>query len=212
MKPEEFLSKLNKLPEESRGSFSTAVLSLSKVGAAEAVRSMLADPNFAVKVNAIKAIRKYQLSLYEKELMQALLDQSYEVKIAAIKTIASFGNFAHYKLLRAFYDEDPSARPLIIDSFSNYSDHEEVYPFVLSQIVSTSEKVQEVVVEWFDKAFSHSILLPWIINAYIQVPFPAKRRFETSFIKHLPALFYDERVAYRFKLCHLIETRKHESH
>lgn len=212
MKPEEFLSKLNKLPEESRGSFSTAVLSLSKVGAAEAVRSMLGDPNFAVKVNAVKAIRKYQLTIYEKELMQALLDDSYEVKIAAIKTIASFGNFMHYKLLRAFYEEHHDARALIIDSFSNYSDHEEVYPFVLSQIVSPSDKVRGVVIDWFEKAFAHSILLPWIIKAYLEVPFAAKRQFEKSFIGHLPTLFYDERVGYRFKLCHLIESRKNESH
>lgn len=212
MKPEEFLSKLNKLPEETRGSFSTAVLSLSKVGAAEAVRSMLGDPNFAVKVNAIKAIRKYKLTIYEKELMHSLLDESHEVKIAAIKTIASFGNFAHYKLLRAFYDEHPDARALVIESFSNYSDHEEVYPFVLSQIVSPSQKISDVVVDWFDKAFTHSILLPWIVNAYLQVPFPAKRKFEKQFIQRLPTLFYDDRVSYRFKLCHLIESRKHESH
>jgi hypothetical protein len=152
------------------------------------------------------------LSIYEKELMQALLDQSHEVKIAAIKTIASFGNFAHYKLLRAFYDEHSDSRALIIDSFSNYSDHEEVYPFVLSQIISPSQKVSGVVTDWFEKAFTHSILLPWIVNAYLQVPFAVKRKFEKSFIQHLPILFYDERVAYRFKLCHLIETRKHESH
>ncbi len=212
MKPEEFLSKLNKLPEESRGSFSTAVLSLSKVGAAEAVRSMLGDPNFAVKVNAIKAIRKYQLTIYEKELMQALLDESHEVKIAAIKTVASFGNFAHYRLLRAFYDEHPDARALVIDSFSNYSDHEEVYPFVLSQIVAPSQKIQGVVTDWFEKAFDHSILLPWIVNAYLKVPFSAKRQFEKSFSGRLPELFYDERVAYRFKLCYLIQSRTHESH
>lgn len=212
MKPEEFLSKLNKLPEDSRGSFSTAVLSLSKVGAAEAVRSMLSDPNFAVKVNAIKAIRKYQLTIYERELMQSLLDESHEVRVAAIKTIASFGNFAHYKLLRAFYDEHPETRTLIIDSFSNYSDHEEVYPFVLSQITSPNQKVQDVVVEWFEKAFGHSILIPWIANAYMKVPFPAKRAFEKFFSKQLPALFYDERMAYRLKLCHLIQTRTHESH
>jgi len=212
MKPEEFLSKLNKLPEESRGSFSTAVLSLSKVGAAEAVRSMLNDANFAVKVNAIKAIRKYQLTLYERELMQALLDNAYEVKIAAIKTIASFGNFSHYKLLRAFYEEHSDARALIIDSFSNYSDHEEVYPFVLSQIVSSNQKIRDVVIDWFNKAFEHQILIPWIANAYQRVPFEIKRAFEKCFSKQLPSLFYDDRIGYRLKLCYLIQSRNNETH
>jgi hypothetical protein len=212
MKPEEFLSKLNKLPEDSRGSFSTAVLSLSKVGAAEAVRSMLNDTNFAVKVNAIKAIRKYQLTLYERELMQALLDNAYEVKIAAIKTLASFGNFAHYKLLRSFYDENPDARALIIDSFSNYSDHEEVYPFILSQITSSNQKVKDVITDWFNKAFEHQILIPWIANAYQRVPFEVKRAFEKRFFQKLPRLFYDDRIGYRLKLCYLIQSRNNDAH
>jgi len=211
MKPEEFLSKLNKLPEESRGSFSTAVLSLSKVGAAEAVRSMLGDDNFAVKVNALKAIRKYQLTIYEKELLHALLDDSYEVKIAAVKTLASFGNFNHYKLLRAFYEENINARPLILDSFSNYSDNETVYPFILAQLTSPNETIRRIAVEWFAKSFDHAILLPWIINAYLEVSFAEKRAFEKLFTDKLPALFFDERVAYRFKLCYLIQMRHHDT-
>ncbi|MDQ1338914.1 MAG: hypothetical protein QG567_63 [Campylobacterota bacterium] len=207
MKPEEFLTKLNKLPEESRGSFSTIVLSLSKIAAAEAIRSMLKDNNFAVRVNAIKAIRKHQLKIYEKELMQSLLEDSFEIKIAAIKTIASFGDFKHYKLLKAFYDENQQAKSVILDSFSNYSDNEEVYYFILSQITSKDEKVIQIVKEWFKKAFEHDVLLPWIINAYISVPFEAKRVFEKTFLEYLPKLFYDNRVSYRLKLNYLLKKR-----
>ena len=113
IKPVEFLTKLNKLPQDARGSFSTAVLTLSKVASAEVIRVMLKDENFAVKINAIKAIRKHNLTVYETHLMKLLLDESFEVKIASIRTLASFGDARHYKLLQAFYMENEKARHLI---------------------------------------------------------------------------------------------------
>jgi len=212
MKPEEFLSKLNKLPDASQGSFSTAVLSLSKLGAAEIVPQMLKNPNFAVKVNALKAIRKYQLTIYEREIMQCLLDESLEVKIAAIKTLASFGNFDHFPLVRAFFDEEPRVRASIVDSFSNYSDRPEIYPFIFRQLSSTDAKVQETAQEWFDKALKHTVLHPWILQAYKAGDFPSRRIFEKLFTPQLPVLFNDPEVGYRLKLCYLVEMRHHESH
>jgi hypothetical protein len=207
MKPEDFLSKLNKLPHEARSSFSATVLSLSKIAAAEAIRSMLNDRNFAVKVNAIKAIRKNQLTIYERELLQLLMDDSIEVKIAAIKTLASFGDFKHFKLIKTFYLEQESGRPLLIESFSNYSDQESVYPFVLSQILDPHEKVRKEVIDWFNKAFKHNILLPWIINAYQNVDFNIKRTFENIFADDLPKLFNDPELGNRFKLSYIISRR-----
>lgn len=203
MNAEEFLKQLGKLAEENRGSFSAGVLDLTKLAAAEAVRVMIGDANFAVKINAIKAVRKYQLDLYEKELIQTLLDDAFEVKVAAIKTLASFGNIKHYPLIRTFYQEQPQARPLLIDSFVNYSDTYEVYEFVLGELVSDDEKIREAVVNWFTKAFGHDILLPWIVKAYHNAPFPVRRAFERSFTGQLPALFNDELHGYRFKVAYL---------
>lgn len=212
MKPEEFLSKLNRLPEPSQGSFSTAVLSLSKLGAAEVIPQMFKNPNFAVKVNALKAIRKHQLTIYERDIMQCLLDTSLEVKIAAIKTLASFGDFNHFPLVKAFYDEEPVVRTSIIDSFSNYSDRREVYPFIFGQLANEDEKIQNHAVEWFNKAFGHALLVPWIADAYKANSFSAKRAFEKTFVSKLPLLFTDPDIGYRLKLCYLVEKRHHESH
>ena len=203
MNVEEFLKQLNKLPEEGRGSFSTGVLDLTKLAAAEAVPAMINDANFAVKINAIKAIRKYQLDLYEKELIQSLLDDAFEVKVAAIKTLASFGNIKHYPLIKTFYLEQPQARPLLIDAFINYSDTYEVYEFILGELTEEDEKIREAVVNWFTKAFGHHILLPWIVKAYHNAPFPVQRAFERHFADQLPALFQDERYGYRFKVAYL---------
>jgi hypothetical protein len=207
MKPEDFLSKLNKLPEEARASFSASILSLSKVAAAEAIRPMLHDANFGVKINAIKAIRKNQLNIYERELLQLLIDDSFEVKIATIKTLASFGDFKHFKLIKTFYLEQTTSRHLIIDSFTNYSDQEDVYPFILAQILDPHEKVRQEAIAWFSKAFKHNILLPWILSAYKEVDFNLKRTFENIFADDLPKLFHDTDVGNRFKLSYIISRR-----
>ena len=203
MNSDEFLDKLRKLPDSTRGSFSVAVLNLPKVGAAQAIIPMLKDSNFAVKVNALKAIRKHKLDIFEKDILKLLIDEFTEVRIAAIKTLASFGNIKHFKLVKAFYEENQELKPLIVDSFANYSDSEEVYSFMLSQITNENNKIKKSAIEWFEKAFAHQILLPWIANSYHDADFKTKRFFENFFAKELPKLFYDERISYRLKLCYL---------
>jgi hypothetical protein len=203
MNSDEFLEKLRKLPDNTRGSFSVAVLNLPKVGAAQAIIPMLKDSNFAVKINALKAIRKHKLDIFEQEILKLLVDEMVEVRVAAIKTLASFGNTKHFKLIKAFYEENKNLRHLIIDSFTNYSDSEEAYSFMLSQITQENDKIRNSAIEWFEKAFNHQILLPWIADSYYNANFKTKRFFENFFTKELPKLFYDERISYRLKLCYL---------
>jgi len=203
MNSDEFLDKLRKLPDSTKGSFSVAVLNLPKVGAAQAVIPMLKDSNFAVKVNALKAIRKHKLDVFKKDILKLLVDTIVEVRVAAIKTLASFGDIHYFELVKAFYNENKNLRPVIIDSFSSYSDYEKVYPFMLSQIVEENEKIKNSAIEWFEKAFEHQILLPWIVDSYVGADFKTKRFFEKIFAKELPKLFYDERISYRIKLCYL---------
>ena len=210
MNSDEFLNKLRKLPEDKRGPFSVAVLNLSKVAAAEAVIAMIKDSNFAVKINALKAIRKYKLDVFEQEVLKLLIDHTPEVQIAAFKTLASFGQIKHFKLLKAFYNENKNLRALLIDSFSNYSDYEEVYGFILSQITQDDPKIKNSVIEWFQKAFKHQILLPWIANSFFYADFKVKRFFEKIFANELPKLFYDERISYRLKLCYLKYRKENE--
>jgi len=203
MNSDEFLNKLRTLPDSAKGAFSVSVLNLSKVGAAEAVIAMLKEDNFAIKVNAIKAIRKHKLDVFEKEVLKLLIDKSPEVRIAAAKTLASFGNIKHFALLKAYYKENEEIRASIIDSFTNYSDYEDVYHFILGEITSNNPKIKQNVIEWFEKAFERQILLPWIANSYSESSFEVKRVFENVFIKELPKLFYDERISYRLKLCYI---------
>jgi hypothetical protein len=117
--------------------------------------------------------------------------------------IIHFGDIHYFELVKAFYNENKNLRPVIIDSFSSYSDYEKVYPFMLSQIVEENEKIKNSAIEWFEKAFEHQILLPWIVDSYVGADFKTKRFFEKIFAKELPKLFYDERISYRIKLCYL---------
>lgn len=193
------------MPIESRGSFSAAVLTLSKLGAAEAINYMIKDSDFAVRINALKAIRKHKIENFEKDVIGMLLDKESEVRVAAVKTLAAFGNTKHYELIKTFHVQNVATQPLTIDSFVNYSDIYDSYEFMLSQILNENEKIRTAVSEWFAKAFKHDILLEWIINAYDNSPFEIKRAFEISFAPFLPRLFGDKKYGYRFKLAYIAE-------
>jgi hypothetical protein len=205
MTGKELLDKLNTLPIESRGSFSAAVLTLSKLGAVEAVSKMVSDSDFAVRVNALRAIRKHLLDNFEKDIVGMLLDKEPEVRVAAVKTLSAFGNTKHYDLVRAFHEQNIDTQGLTIDSFTNYSDIYDSYEFMIEQILSNNFKVQEAVSQWFIKAFKHDILLPWIIKAYENSSFEVRRTFERSFAPFLQRLFGDPKYGYRFKLVYIME-------
>ena len=198
-----FLDQLTKLPTESRAAFSATALGLSKLSAAEAVGPMLADPDFAVKINAIKTIRKHALDLYEKPLIELLLDRESEVQVAAAKTLCSFGKSEHFKLIRAFYGEYPHLRGLIIDSFVNFSDTYDAHAFMFSQLDSPVEKIAQSATEWFEKAMEREILIPWVVESYEESPPSLRFVFEQRFAHRLPLLFDHPRYGYRFKLIFL---------
>ena len=143
--------------------------------AREIVPTLLKDADFAVTVNGLKAIRQHRLEGFEKELIQLLLDDSSEVKVAAIRTLASFGDPRHYQLVRTFFEENPGARSLIIDSFVNYSDTFETYPFMMQKLTDADEKVRQAAETWYEKAFRHdptkhprnpqyTILVLWLLR------------------------------------------------
>ncbi len=205
IKAKELLEKLETLPLESRGSFSAAVLTLSKLGAAEAVSKMIIDSDFAVRVNALKAIRKHLLDNFEKDVIGMLLDKEAEVRVAAAKTLSAFGNQKHYELIKTFHIQNIETQGLTIETFVNYSDIYDSYEYMMSQVLSNNEKVQESVDNWFAKAFKHDILLPWIIEAYEKNSFEVKREFEKRFADFLTRLFGDKRYGYRFKLAYVVE-------
>lgn len=205
MNAQELLEKLSTMPEESRGSFSAAILTLSKLGAAEAAHTMLRDNNFAVRINALKAIRKHNLDTYEKEIISLLLDNDTEVRLAAVKTLSSFGNAKHFELIKTFFIQNPESQGLLADIFINFSDIYDSYELMMGQILSPHEKVRESVGDWFAKAFNHDILLPWILQAYNNSSFNIKRAFEITFAPFLPKLFGDKKHGYRFKLVYVLE-------
>ncbi|MGE4295766.1 MAG: HEAT repeat domain-containing protein [Campylobacterales bacterium] len=207
MNAKQFLERLWALSDDAKGPFSATVMKLPKLAAAEAIAVMLNDSDFGVRINAIKAIRKFELDLFEKELIKLLIDPEDEVRVAAVRTLCSFGKTEHFRLVRAFYDEYAALRPLIIDSFVNFSDTYEAHAFIFSQLDSTNEKIRESALEWFEKAFDHDIFLPWIATLYDEAPFTLRRVFEESFAHRLKLLFSDPKHGYRFKLIWLAKRR-----
>ncbi len=203
MDAKEFLGQLNALPTEARAAYSATVLTLSKLSAAEAIEPMLGDLDFAVRINAIKAVRKHGLDIFEKRLIELLLDKEPEVQVAAAKTLCSFGKSEHFKLIRAFYGEYPHLRSLVIDSFVNFSDTYEAHAFIFMQLDSTDERIRASAQEWFEKAFDRDILLPWIADAYEEAPLSLQFHFERHFAHRLDRLFEHPRLGYRFKLAWL---------
>lgn len=203
MNAKEFLKRLNSLTIEARAPFSGTVLNLSKLSCAEAVQPMLSDSDFGVRINALKAIRKHTLDIYEKEIISLLIDPSEEVKIAAIRTLASFGKANHYRLIKAFYDEFVHLRPMIVDSFVNYSDMFEAHKLMFELIDSSNEKLKKSAYEWFKKALTKDIFAPWIVQLYEDAPFTLRWSFEEQFASDLMLLFDDKNNGYRFKLVYL---------
>ncbi|MDR3347362.1 MAG: hypothetical protein LBN32_01975 [Helicobacteraceae bacterium] len=199
----EFLSQLNAISNASRGVFSGGVLRLSKLSAAEAIGAMLKYDDFAVKINAIKAIRKFELDLYEKELIKLLIDNSEDVRVAALKSLCSFGKKEHFKLAKAFYNENVPLRYMIIDSFVNFSDQYEAHVFMFNQLDSANEKIKNCALEWFEKAFDRDIFLPWISSIYDEAPYSLRYIFEDHFAHRLKLLFGHPQHGYRFKLIYL---------
>lgn len=205
MNAKEFLHRLNSLPIESRASFSATVISLGSLAAAEAVQSMLKDSDFGVKINALKAIRTHKLHIYEKEIIALLIDPVDEVKVAAIRTLASFGNANHFRLIRAFFDEYAHLKALIIDSFVNFSDMFEAHKFMFMLLDSSNDKIKTSAVEWFQKALKQQVFVEWIATLYDEAPFTLREAFEKQFARDLKLLFDDKRHGYRFKLIYLKE-------
>lgn len=203
MNAEEFLKRLNSITIEARAPFSGTVLNLSKLSCAEAVKPMLNDSDFGVRINALKAIRKYELDIYEKEIIALLIDQSQEVQVAAIKTLSSFGKSEHFKLVKAFYDENTHLRAMIVDSFVNYSDLFDAHKLMFELIDSGNERLRKSAIDWFSKALTKEIFSSWIIKLYEDAPFTLRWSFEERFALDLKPLFDDKTHGYRFKLIYL---------
>ncbi|MDR1452234.1 MAG: hypothetical protein LBI57_07920 [Helicobacteraceae bacterium] len=205
MTAETFLSQLNAISVDKRAAFSQTVMKLSKLAAAEATRSMLEDGDFGVRINALKAIRHFGLDIYEKTLIRLLLDDEAEARIAALKSLCSFGKAEHFKLARAFYEENVNLRPNIIDSFVNFSDLYEAHSFIFQLLDSSDEKIRQCAINWFDKAFERDIFLPWIGRIYEESAWSLRLAFEEIFARRLRALFTNRRYGYRFKLVWLAD-------
>ncbi|GHS85872.1 hypothetical protein FACS1894103_7300 [Campylobacterota bacterium] len=203
MTADEFLNQLKSVSAQTRSAFSAGVLSLPKLAAAAAIPVMLKDSDFGVKVNALKAIRKFELDIYEKELIRMLLDSEDEVRVAALKSLCSFGKKEHFKLAKTFYEENSSLRYLLIDSFVNFSDLYEAHSFIFNQLDSTNAKIRENAVEWYEKAFDRDIFLPWIEAIYDEAAWSLKMIFEEQFAHRLKLLFNNAKYGYRFKLIYL---------
>lgn len=203
MNAKEFLERLNALDIEARAPFSSMVLNLSKLSCAEAVAVMLKDSDFGVRINALKAIRKHELDLYEKDIIALLIDPSEEVKVAAIRTLASFGKAEHFKLVKAFYDEYAHLRVMIVDSLVNYSDNYEAHKLMFELIDSSNDRLKQAANDWFKKALTKEIFVPWILDLYENAPFTLRWSFEEQFGKDLILLFDDKNNGYRFKLIYL---------
>ncbi|MDR1912740.1 MAG: hypothetical protein LBQ52_10420 [Helicobacteraceae bacterium] len=200
MTAETFLSQLNAMSPDKRAAFSQTALKLSKLSAAQVVRSMLDDQDFGVRIAAIKAIRHFQFDIYEKSLIRLLLDEQNEVRVAALKSLCSFGKGEHFKLARAFYDENAELRGLIIDSFVNFSDQYDAHNFIFYLLDSANEKIRQRAIDWFEKAFERDIFLPWIAQIYEDSPWSLRLYFEELFAHRLKLLFSHPRFGYRFKL------------
>jgi len=193
------------LPKDERIELSKKLTGFSKLAAAEACIKMLKDKEDLVRINALKAIRHHALDNFEKDIIAMLTAPSEQVRISAIKTLASFGKNEHFALVKTYYEENEPAKEAIIESFVNYSDFYPAYEFMLSQLESKSQKIQKACIDWFSKAFKRDILVPWIVESYKNSPFKIKRLFERKFYKHLPKLFFDKVYGYRFKLAFLVE-------
>lgn len=203
MDSKEFLDQMAKLPKENRANFSRQILDLTKLSVAEVAPKLIKEKDIFIKINALKAIRKHGLDLLEKDILALLLDKDEEVRTSAIKTIASFGKKEHFNLVKSFYTENKHLRPRLIDSFLNYSDFYYSYEFMMNELLSDDENVRKSSLEWFSKALSRDILLPWIQESYANASFEAKRAFELAFDDDLPKLFLDPKFGYRFKLSYL---------
>ncbi|GHV05058.1 hypothetical protein AGMMS50229_07530 [Campylobacterota bacterium] len=206
----DFLKQLRSISLDSRAAFSASVISLPKLAAAEAVAAMLKDSDFGVRINAIKAIRKFELDIYEKELILLLIDPEDEVRVAALKSLCSFGKSEHFKLAKAFYEENSSLRHLVIDSFVNFSDLYDAHLFIFNQLDSTNEKIRQNAEEWFEKMLGKDIFQPWIADIYEESPWSLRLIFEEIFSHRLNLLFNNAKYGYRFKLLYLIKRGKLE--
>ncbi|MGP1561422.1 MAG: HEAT repeat domain-containing protein [Helicobacteraceae bacterium] len=200
MDAKEFLDKMSALPSSGRISFSKNITDLTKLAVVEAAAGLLKFKEEPVRINALKAIRQHGLDNFEKEIIAMLVDNSAEVKLSAIKTLASFGKREHFALVKTYYAENRAAQEAMIDVFVNYSDYYPAYEFMLGELTSPLPKVKQAAADWFRKAFKRDILLPWILESYKNSPFSAKRLFETEFNAFLPKIFGDETYGYRLKL------------
>ncbi|MDR2639221.1 MAG: HEAT repeat domain-containing protein [Helicobacteraceae bacterium] len=205
MTAEAFLSQLNSIAPDKRAAFSQTVLKLGKLAAAEATLAMLEDGDFGVKINALKAIRYFGFDIYEKRLIRLLIDDEPEARVAALKSLASFGKPEHFGLVRAFYDENIDLRPQIIDSLVNFSDQYDAHSFMFGRLDSSNGKIRQCAIDWFDKALERDIFLPWIERIYEESAWSLRLAFEKSFAKRLTRLFDNPRHGYRFKLVWLGE-------
>ncbi|GHS88638.1 hypothetical protein FACS189487_07330 [Campylobacterota bacterium] len=200
MTAKEFLSKLNSTSSDKRSAFAQTILTLPKLAAAEAVETMLGDLDLGVRINAIRAIRKFELDIYEKRLISLLIDEDEAVRVAAFKSLCSFGKAEHFKLAVAFYEENAPLRSMAIDSFVNFSDRFEAHIFMFSLLDSKDEKVRGAAIDWFEKALNRTIFTNWIAQVYTDAAWSLRMRFEELFADKLTALFSHPLLGWRFKL------------
>ncbi|MDR2905857.1 MAG: hypothetical protein LBU73_07885 [Helicobacteraceae bacterium] len=203
MTAREFLTNLAAAPLESRSALAQTILALPTLAAAEAIAPMLSDHDFGVRVAALKAIRHFKLDNYEVDILRLLLDREDAVRIAAFKSLCSFGKPRHYEIARKFYEENPSLRAIAIDSFVNFSDLYEAHAFLFSLLDSRDQKIRAAAHEWFDKALDRAIFAKWIAKIYEDSAWNLRRLFECKFAPKLKILFDSAEFGYRFKLVFL---------
>ena len=206
MKEENFLKKFRRLNPDARAAYSNIILSLKNTKIVqEAVQEFLACEELIIKLNAIKAIRKHRIEIFHAEVMKYILSETLELKVAAAKTLASFGKEQDFKVLQVLYSETPNIQHLIIESFSSFSNFAYFYDFLILELHNQTEGVFEKVRDFLNFALYKEHLKAMLASSYESSNFATKRLFETTFIKDLPQLFEFESIATRLKLIYILE-------
>ena len=209
MNEDDFLKKFRRLKPDARVPYSSTILSLKNSDIVQvAVKEFLACDELMIKLNGIKAIRKHRLENFHTEVMKYILSETLELKVAAAKTLASFGKEQDFKVLKALYTEYPSIQHLIIDSFSSFSNFAYFYDFIIKQLHNSTEGVFEKVRDFLNFALHKAHLKSMVAASYEQSDFATKRLFEITFAQDLPQLFEFATIAPRLKLAFLVELVK----